>query len=93
MQEIGLQALNNPNLLTFPGFNLEVEINNIKSRAGVYIKNDISYRRRTELEGQNSHLVVINIFRTTTARIIYINRTFKPQVKGTGLPEKISFTN
>jgi hypothetical protein len=38
MQDIDLQTMNNPNVITFSGFYLEVEINNIESRVGAYIK-------------------------------------------------------
>ena len=48
-------------LLTFPGFSLELEKNDVKARFGVYLSTKISYKRRNDLEGQNSHLVIIDI--------------------------------
>jgi hypothetical protein len=49
MLEIDLQTRDNPDSLRFPSFNVEAETNNIQSRVGVYIRNEISYKRRTDL--------------------------------------------
>ena len=38
----------------FKGYSLEIELNNMKVRAGFYIKNGIEYSRRNELEGRNN---------------------------------------
>ena len=36
-------------LLNIPGYKLELEVNDTKSRVGTYIKNSIKYERCTEL--------------------------------------------
>ena len=61
------------------GYNLEIEINNTKSRVGAYVRHEIKYKRRIELEGQNSHIVIIDVTKKTkTLRIINIYRSFNP---------------
>ena len=49
------------NLLGIPGFNLELEMNCVKSRAGIYASEKINYNRMKTLEGEDSHLVIIDI--------------------------------
>ena len=48
------------NLLTFKGFDFENEINNVKSRCGIYISNNVSHVRRIELELPNKHVINID---------------------------------
>ena len=48
-------------MLAVDGFQLELENNTIKARTGFYIKNNIKFKRRTDLEGTNSNLVIIDI--------------------------------
>ena len=79
MQEIDLQADYPDDLLSFPGYLIETEQNDAKMRVGIYIKRSIKYIRRTELEGYNNHIVVIDILGVKKLRIITIYRTFKPQ--------------
>ena len=50
-----------PNLLAIDGYQLELESNAIKARTGFYVKNNIKFKRRTDLEGLNSNLVIIDI--------------------------------
>ena len=40
---------------------LELEQNNEKKRAGFYIRNDISYIRRLDLEINNVHVLVVDV--------------------------------
>ena len=49
MQEIDLPAGYDENLLTFKGYSLITENNNVKQRTGIYIRNGINYIRRSEL--------------------------------------------
>ena len=46
MQEIDIRKEYDANLLSFRGFNLITENNNVKSRLGVYIRNGIEYTRK-----------------------------------------------
>jgi hypothetical protein len=43
------------------GYCYESETNEALSRVGVYIKSDINFVRRTELEGVNQHIIVIDV--------------------------------
>ena len=65
-------------LLTFRNFNYENEMNDLKSRCGIYVRNNVSYVRRTDLEVKNMHIVIIDINNTKKHRIITIYRPFKP---------------
>ena len=47
--------------LNIRGFNLELENNSEKSRTCIYVSNKIKYRRRPDLEGINSNIVIIDI--------------------------------
>ena len=44
------------NILNSGGYTIELESNNEKKRAGFYIRNDLSYIRRYDLERENTHL-------------------------------------
>ena len=61
LQETEIEALYDSDLLSFMGYNLEIEINNTKSRVGAYVRFEIKYKRRTELEVYDSHIVIIDI--------------------------------
>ena len=54
LQEIDLKPNIDKNLLSFGGYSLEIESNDVKARAGIYVKNGIEYIRRNELEGLNN---------------------------------------
>ena len=60
-------------------FKLELESNEIKKRAGFYIKKDFKYTRRKDLEKDNMHLVIIDVHLDKDLRLINIYRTFRPQ--------------
>ena len=70
-------------LLTFSGYGYESEFNNIKSRCGIFISNNISYVRRLDIEIQNMHVIVIDLKDPSNTRIINIYRTFSPQTQQT----------
>ena len=50
------------NFLTFPGYNLEVEKNSTKARVVMFVKNEIKYKRIQNIEGVDSHLLVIGLY-------------------------------
>ena len=79
MQEVELQKDYPSQLMTFPGFSIEVEMNDTKSRVAILIKSTINYTRRLELEGKNSNLMIIDIDDGTNLRVINIYRSFTPQ--------------
>ena len=47
-------------LLTFNGYTIEIEKNTLKKRTAIYLNNKIKYKRREDLEGENSHIIVID---------------------------------
>ena len=60
------------NLLIFPGYSLELEKNDLKTRVGMYVSKTIRYKRRKDLEGLNNHLVIIDILDKKDTRLINI---------------------
>ena len=42
-------------------FNYENEMNDLKSRCGIYVRNNVLYVRRTDLEVKNMLIVIIDI--------------------------------
>ena len=79
LQETEIDNSYPTNILSFSGYNYESEENSIKGRTGIYIKNNISYKRRKDLEGVDSHLVIVDIVCMNKYRIINIYRSFNPQ--------------
>ena len=53
MQETDITTGNDTNTLSFKGYELITENNNVKMRTGLYKKNDIKYTRMCDLEGIN----------------------------------------
>ena len=49
------------NELNCNGYNLEVEANIEKKRAGFFIIKDITYVRRKDLEKENCHMLVLDV--------------------------------
>ena len=47
--------------LNFVNFNLELEQNNEKKRAGIYIRKDIKYVSRKDLEEENFHGSIVDV--------------------------------
>ena len=78
IQECELQKDFDERHLTFKNYNLETEINMVKRRTCVYIHNKINYIRRMELEGENNHIIVMDIDLKKKYRLINIYRTFAP---------------
>ena len=53
-------------------FNIELELNDTKKRTGIYIRRDVKYKRRKDLEKKNYHVVIIDVIGTTNMRILNI---------------------
>ena len=66
------------NVLAFSGYVLLVENNDIKSRTGLYIRNGINYSRRSEFEGINRGLIVLDVKLKSSYMIIGVYRIFNP---------------
>ena len=66
-------------ILNCNDYNLELEINNLKKRTGIYLRKNVKYLRRKDLEIQNCHIVIIDIFASQTLRLIGVYRSFRPQ--------------
>ena len=71
--------------LTAKGFNFECESNDIKSRVGLYVKTDIVYERKFDLEGRNNSIIIIDFGTTDKFRLINLYRVFNPQNGRTAL--------
>ena len=80
MQELEIEADFDCNLLRIPGYELDCEVNNHKRRVGCYIKNNLKYKWRLDLEGENNHLVIFDLMRGSKRmkRIINVYRSFNP---------------
>ena len=65
-------------ILHIPGYTIELENNQNKKRIATYISNRIKYRRRQNLETQNSHLIILDIGTNNKYRIFNIYRPFNP---------------
>ena len=72
MQEIDIAKDYPKDILTFPGFNLELEKNDLKARVGVYLSTTVKYKRCDDLEGQNGNLIIIDIDDSKHTRLINI---------------------
>ena len=60
----------NKHILNTAGYNLELEQNDGKKRAGIYVRSNIKYVRRNDLETKNAHIVICDIIAKSTIRII-----------------------
>ena len=61
LQETDIEQSFPLNILSFSGYNYEGESNTKKARAGTYIRDNLSYFRRSDLEGVDSHLVIVDL--------------------------------
>ena len=79
-QEAEIESDFNNDLLNIPGYTLELERNTMKARTGIYISNEVCYTRNLALEGNDSHLVIVDIADGIDInRIINVYRCFNPQ--------------
>ena len=60
LQEVEIPANVASEILNIDGYNLELETNSVKSRTCVYIANKIKYKRKSNLEGIDSNIVIID---------------------------------
>ena len=58
---------------------LELELNTLKKRSGIYVRKDTKYVRRKDLEKENYHIVIIDVILAVKIRVICIYRSFRPQ--------------
>ena len=65
--------------LSFKGYCIESEVNDTKKRVCIYIRNGINYSRRSDLEGENNHLVIIGIRGDNNIRLINLYRSHNPR--------------
>ena len=63
-------------LLSFNGYSLLAELNDVKSRAGIYVKNGIDYVRRADLELRNNGKIVLDINMKNKYRLIICKSLF-----------------
>ena len=73
LQEMEIPMGYPENILNCNNYNLELENNSQKKRVGIYIWKDINYTRRTELEKQDHHVVIIDVEASVKFRIINTN--------------------
>ena len=78
MQETEVPSNFPLNVLNSNGYCLELEKSSDKMRVGVYLHNDIIYKRRFDLEEIDTHVVIIDVVSTINKRIINIYRSFCP---------------
>ena len=57
---------------------LELEMNKTKKRTGIYLHKDLKYRRRKDLERENTHIVIVDVIGNKPFRIISVYRSFRP---------------
>ena len=81
IQELEVEADFDCNLLNIPGYFFEYEMNDYKRRVGCYIKNNLRYKRKFDLEKENDHLIILDLESgiRRTRRIINIYRSFNPR--------------
>ena len=89
LQETEVQLNYPEGVLNCGGFTLELELNKFKKRVGIYLMNDIKYKRRTDLEKENFHVVIIDVELDVKLRIINIYRSFRPP---NGMSPDVFFT-
>ena len=78
LQEIELSPDCDHKLLSFNGYSLLAELNDVKSRAGIYVKNGIDYVRRADLELRNNGMIILDINMKSKYRLINLYRSFNP---------------
>ena len=80
-----------PKLLSFNGYSLLAESNDVKSRVGIYVKNGIDYVRRADLELRNNGMIILDIKMKSKYRLINLYRSFNPtDGSSTSYQDKIS---
>ena len=65
-------------ILNCNNFNLELEACDGKKRAGIYIKDDVIYTRRADLEKKNCHVLIVDLDLSIKVRLINVYCSFCP---------------
>ena len=78
LQEIDVKKDYNVDILSFKGYTLLRENNTVKSRCGVYIKESMKFTRRSDLEGVDNGLVILDVELKVKYRVVNVYRIFKP---------------
>ena len=65
-------------ILNCGGYNIELELNNEKKRAGIYLRNNLKYIRKFDLEKEGFHLLIVDVYTNVKIRIINVYRSFRP---------------
>ena len=78
LQETEIEKNYPTNILSSVNYELEVENNDTKRRVALYINRKVNYTRRTELEEENTHIVIVDLELDIKIRIITIYRSFRP---------------
>ena len=78
LQEVELNQNTPKNIMSIKDYNIEIETNDIKSRTATYIKSLINYKRRTDLEGKNNGMTILDIELSKSFRLINLYRCFNP---------------
>ncbi len=55
MQEVEIPPDFPTEILSFPGYSIKVESNDVKSRVAIYVSDKLKFERRKDLEGINSN--------------------------------------
>ena len=66
------------NILSSIDYKIEVEKFTIKARCAALIKNNINYTQRSDLEGEDNCLMIIDVHGIKHYRLINVYRTFTP---------------
>ena len=66
------------NILSSKDYKIELEKFTVKARCAALIKNNINYTRRSDLEGEDNCLMIIDVHGTKHYRLINVYRTFNP---------------
>ena len=73
LQETEIECQFDQVLLSISGFELELETNNVKARTSIFVRNNIKYKRRRDLEGVDSNLVIVDIIKVYVAFVTRSN--------------------
>ena len=79
LQEADIENDYPKELLASKDFKIECEKNNQKARTVIYVKNNVKYVRRTDLEGIGNGMVVIDFKSLKDYRLVNLYRVFNPQ--------------
>ena len=78
LQEVDIAKDYPSDILSIKDFSLDVDNNDIKARVAIYTRMTIPKKRRSDLEGNNSNIIVIDLDLKLKYRIINLYRSFNP---------------